>query len=90
MTTSILGFKDHYEMNEWVLMGEGDILLLHTDGLVEHCDEGDDYYFPGRLEQKLRDVKHQPAAEIFDAIKTDLLAFGEPSDDISIVVIKRA
>ena len=26
-TTSVLGFKDHYQMNEWVLMGEGDILL---------------------------------------------------------------
>jgi serine phosphatase RsbU (regulator of sigma subunit) len=88
-TTSLLGFKDHYEMNEWVLMGEGDILLLHTDGLVEHCND-DDYYFPRRLEEKLRDVKHQPAAEIFDAIKADLLAFSEPSDDISIVVIKRA
>ena len=23
-------------MNEWVLMGAGDILLLHTDGLAEH------------------------------------------------------
>jgi serine phosphatase RsbU (regulator of sigma subunit) len=88
-TTSLLGFKDHYEMNEWVLMGEGDILLLHTDGLVDHCDAGNDYYFPRRLEQKLRDVKHQPAAEIFDAIKADLLAFSEPADDISIVVIKR-
>src|SRR6185369_6271579 len=26
-TTSTLGFKDHYEMNKWLLMGEGDILL---------------------------------------------------------------
>jgi len=36
-----------------------------------------------------RDVKHQPAAEILDAIKADLVAFSEPSDDISILVIKR-
>ena len=35
-TESILGFKDRYEINEWVLMGAGDILLLHTDGLAEH------------------------------------------------------
>ena len=35
-TTSTLGFKDHYEMNKWLLMGAGDILLLHTDGLAEH------------------------------------------------------
>jgi serine phosphatase RsbU (regulator of sigma subunit) len=87
-TTSVLGFKDDYRMNDWVLMGEGDILLLHTDGLVEHRRTADDYY-PGRLERKLRDVKHRTAAEIFEAIKRDLLAFTKPSDDISLVVIKR-
>jgi serine phosphatase RsbU (regulator of sigma subunit) len=87
-TSSQLGFKEHYQMNEWVLMGQGDILLLHTDGLAEHHRDGEDY-FPGRLEQTLRGVKHQPATEIYDAIKADLLAFSEPSDDISFVVIKR-
>jgi serine phosphatase RsbU (regulator of sigma subunit) len=70
-------------------MGEGDILLLHTDGLVEHCDAGDNYYYAGCLEQKLREVQHQTAAGIFDAIKADLLAFSQPRDDISLVVIKR-
>jgi serine phosphatase RsbU (regulator of sigma subunit) len=88
-TASPLGFKDDYEMNQWVLMGAGDILLLHTDGLVEHCDADDNCYYPGCLEQKLRDVKHQTAAEIFEAIRTDLMAFGTPRDDISLVVIKR-
>jgi serine phosphatase RsbU (regulator of sigma subunit) len=87
-TTSVLGFKDDYKMNQWVLMGEGDILLLHTDGLVEH-HSADDHYYPRRLEQKLREVKHEAAAVIFEAIKADLLAFSEPSDDISFVVIKR-
>jgi serine phosphatase RsbU (regulator of sigma subunit) len=86
--TSLLGFKDHYEMNEWVLMGEGDILLLHTDGLVEH-QRGDEPYFPFRFEQTVRGVKNRTAAEIYDAIRSDLLAFGEPADDISVVVIKR-
>ena len=85
---SVLGFKDHYEMNEWVLMGQGDILLLHTDGLSEHGGK-DEPYFPGRLEQMLRDVNHLPAKGIYDAIVEDLRAFAEPSDDISIVVIKR-
>ncbi|PYR29604.1 MAG: hypothetical protein DMF92_11290 [Acidobacteria bacterium] len=85
---SLLGYKDNYEMNEWVLMGEGDILLLHTDGLVEHSHAGDNY-FPGRLEEKVREVKHLAAAEIYEAVKSDLLAFGEPSDDISLVVVKR-
>jgi serine phosphatase RsbU (regulator of sigma subunit) len=88
-TASPLGFKDDYKMNHWVLMGAGDILLLHTDGLVEHCDADDNYYYPACLEQTLRDVKHQTAAEIFEAVRTDLLAFGKPRDDISLVVIKR-
>ena len=87
-TKSPLGFKAHYEMNEWVLMGEGDILLLHTDGLAEHSNAGDDY-FPGRLEEKIREVKCLPAAGIYEAITEDLLAFSEPTDDISLVVIKR-
>ena len=85
--TSALGWKDDYTMNRWVLEGAGDILLLHTDGLVDH-HHGDDYYYPGPLEQKLRSVKHQTAEEIFTAITTDLLTFGRPSDDISLVVIK--
>ncbi len=85
---SSLGFKEQYELNEWSLMGEGDILLLHTDGLVEHSHGGETYY-PGRLEATLRRVKDHTAEEIFTAITDDLLAFSAPTDDISIVVIKR-
>jgi serine phosphatase RsbU (regulator of sigma subunit) len=87
VTTSLLGFKERYEMNEWVLMGRGDILLLHTDGLSEHRTK-DQPYFPGRLEQTLRDVKHLGAREIYEAVKKDAVAFAPPSDDISLVVIK--
>ena len=87
-TTSVLGFKDHYEMNEWVLMGQGDILLLPTDGLVEHS-RGEEDYFPGHLETRLREVHHQSAREIYEAVMADLQAFSAPCDDVSIVVIKR-
>jgi serine phosphatase RsbU (regulator of sigma subunit) len=87
LTTSLLGFKERYEMNEWTLMGRGDILLLHTDGLSDHRAH-DQPYFPGRLEQTLREVKHLGAREIYEAIKKDVLAFGLPTDDISLVVIK--
>jgi serine phosphatase RsbU (regulator of sigma subunit) len=87
-TQSVLGFTDRYQMNEWSLMGAGDILLLHTDGLAEHGKKHDGY-FPHHLERKLREVKHQGAREIFDAIREDLQTFEDPSDDISIVVIKR-
>jgi len=87
-TQSVLGFTDRYQMNEWSLMGAGDILLLHSDGLAEHGQKHDGY-FPHHLERKLREVKHQGAREIFDAVREDLQTFADRSDDISIVVIKR-
>jgi len=87
-TESVLGFTEHYQMNEWLLMGAGDILLLHTDGLIEHGRKRDGY-FPHQLEKKLREVKHLGAREIFEAVQADLRAFDDPSDDISVVVIKR-
>ena len=88
MTDSTLGFKERYRLNEWTLMGVGDILLLYTDGLLDHArtDEG---YFPKHLEQVVREVQHNSAKTIFEAIKTSALDFAAPSDDISIVVIKR-
>jgi serine phosphatase RsbU (regulator of sigma subunit) len=89
-TKSPLGFQDRYELNEWSLMGAGDILLLYTDGLVEHSRElGEECYFPHRLEQTVRQAKHEGATAIFEAIKKDLLEFAAPADDISVVVIKR-
>jgi serine phosphatase RsbU (regulator of sigma subunit) len=88
-TTSPLGFKDHYQMNEWVILNGGDIFLLHTDGVAEHSNGRSEEYFPRRLEQKVREVKHRPAAEIFGAIIDDMRAFADPSDDFSLVVIKR-
>jgi serine phosphatase RsbU (regulator of sigma subunit) len=86
-TPSLLGFKERYEMNEWTLMGRGDILLMHTDGFTEH--EGPDgRYFPARLEQTLRDVKDLDSRQIYEAITTDLVEFADPIDDASVVVIK--
>jgi serine phosphatase RsbU (regulator of sigma subunit) len=85
---SPLGIKDDYTINEWLLMGSGDILLLHTDGLTEHHGTDGNYY-PMRLEDTLRQVKHLSAVEIFEAVRTDLLRFSRPADDISFVVIKR-
>lgn len=88
MMPSNLGFKERYQLNEWTLMGVGDILLLYTDGLLEHT-RGSEAYFPQHLEQVVREVKHNPARTIYDAIKTSVLDFATPSDDVSVVVIKR-
>lgn len=80
-------FKERYQMNEWTLMGRGDVLLLHSDGLTEH--EGPaGRYFPGCLELCLRRVKHLGAQDIFHTIVDDLTGFAPPTDDVSLVVIK--
>ena len=84
---SVLGFKEEYEINEWNLLGDGDILIIYTDGLIEH-ERGEELYAPYHLEKKLHQVKDGTSKEIFNAIKDDLLAFAEPQDDISFVVIK--
>lgn len=83
-----LGFKEKYEVNEISLMGNGDILILYTDGLSEHTN-GQEVYFPMRLESCLRQCKDGSARGIYDAIMADLLAFGPPADDMTMVVIKR-
>ena len=84
----LLGFKGQYEVNEINLMGNGDILILYTDGLSEHSNGTEDY-FPGRLETVLRAAKDLSARQIFEAIWADLVAFSPPADDVSFVVIKR-
>ena len=87
-THSVLGFKERYQLNEWRLMGTGDILLLYTDGLLEHTN-GSEAFFPMYLESKVREVKNLSSKEIFEAIKAHILGFAERTDDVSFVIIKR-
>ncbi|MEN8155011.1 MAG: PP2C family protein-serine/threonine phosphatase [Acidobacteriota bacterium] len=86
---SRLGFKKKYSVNKINLMGKGDILLLFTDGLIEHGIEEKEPYFNEALENILRSVKESSAKDIFHRIKEDLKKYSEPSDDISFVVIKK-
>jgi serine phosphatase RsbU (regulator of sigma subunit) len=87
LTRDVLGFKDRYEINEWTLMGTGDILLLHTDGVLDHA-RGGELYFPDRLERAIRGAKHSSAEDIVHTIIDDLRAFADPVDDISLIVLK--
>ncbi|NIM11226.1 MAG: SpoIIE family protein phosphatase [Candidatus Aminicenantes bacterium] len=86
---SHLGYKKKYSVHSINLMGEGDILLLYTDGLSEHCDEKNCLYFAERLEDTLKRIKNESASDIYAQIKENLLSFAEPSDDITFVVIKK-
>lgn len=86
---SRLGFKKRYSVNKINLMGSGDILLLFTDGLMEHGIENKVPYFNSELENTLMSVKDSSAADIFRKVKKDILKYSEPSDDVSFVVIKK-
>ena len=90
ITIPLLGIKEKYTVNEINLMGNGDILILYTDGLSDHRNEKGQKYFPGRLEERLRENKNLSARDIFQRIKDDLFAFNnQPDDDITLVIIKK-
>ncbi len=83
---SLYQYKKRYEVNEINLLARGDILLLHTDGFSDHVDEE---FFPKRVEQVLVETGHRPSHEICDRLREELLAAGEPRDDVSAVVIRK-
>ena len=66
-----------------------DRLILHARVALELPLPEQDAELPGRLEAVIRETKLGSAREIFEAVKTDVLAFSPPADDISLVVLKR-
>lgn len=81
--------KPAYRVNQVNLMGHGDILLLHTDGLSELERDDGEAFFPLGLEQTLRRTANGSAKEIYHAILDGARSFAPLSDDMTIVVIKR-
>jgi serine phosphatase RsbU (regulator of sigma subunit) len=86
---SRLGYKKRYSVNDIKLMGMWDILLVFTDGLSEHFNDREEFYFPDRLEAILKQIKGGTAKEIYHQVIEDVLRFAKPSDDITLVVIKK-
>jgi len=73
-----------------VHFGEGDALVLYTDGLVERR-RGKELYGADRLDEVLVRGRELPAKQLARSILADCRAFGsgDLSDDCAIVVIKR-
>jgi sigma-B regulation protein RsbU (phosphoserine phosphatase) len=86
---SHLGYKKKYSINKISLMGNGDILLLFTDGFSEHADDEGINYFPDRVEEILKRIKNDSASDIYFQLKENLLTFAKSADDITFVVIKK-
>jgi len=81
-------YKRLYAVNEVNLMGSGDILILATDGLLDH-HSGDVELVPGILEDAIRQAKHESAAAIVERVHAAATALAELDDDMSLVVIKK-
>jgi sigma-B regulation protein RsbU (phosphoserine phosphatase) len=70
---------------------EGDILLLHTDGIVESENAAGEFFGTKRLETLLTACRHDGPEVILAAIFGELESFVAdcpPSDDLSLVVVK--
>ena len=79
-----LGYKKRYKVNELNLMGRGDVLLLYTDGLFDSFSP----FRRGKLERAVSRAKEGSAKEICEAILQERRAVAQPTDDLSLVVIK--
>jgi serine phosphatase RsbU (regulator of sigma subunit) len=79
-----LGYRKRYTINELNLMGQGDVLLLYTDGLVDQFSA----YTQGRLERTVSCASNGTAREICEAILRERRTVAGQTDDLSLVVIK--
>lgn len=83
---SRLGYKKPYTVNEIDLLAGGDLLFLYTDGLSEHAAGK---YFPQVVEKGLAGLDDESAQSVCERLRDDLMAYEEPQDDISFVVIRK-
>ena len=85
-----------FSVNKSHIPNAGDIVMLYSDGLLEHADSQGNLFYDssalgkgGRIQQVINGHRDCGARELVGAIKEDLLRFASPRDDISFVVIRR-
>jgi hypothetical protein len=79
--------------SEELRLEPGAALVFCSDGLLGARDRAGFAYGSERLGRVVRELAHRPALEILDAILLDSdrhLAGGQPPDDRTVVVVKRA
>ncbi|HLE70944.1 MAG TPA: GAF domain-containing SpoIIE family protein phosphatase [Vicinamibacteria bacterium] len=86
-----LGFFDaprYFE--QFAQLSTGDLVCLYTDGITETSNAKDEDYGRARLIEVLRRHQQRSAAEIADAILSDVRRFGEraPLDDATVLILK--
>ncbi len=86
-----LGFFDaprYFE--QFAQLSTGDLVCLYTDGITETSNAKDEDYGRARLIEALRRHQQSSAAEIADAVLSDVRRFGEraPLDDATVLILK--
>lgn len=73
-------------------LGEGDTLLLYSDGVTEAGESSGSLYGAARLKEQLAKVARQPLEAVKSAILDDVLAHrgGEPEDDVTLLAVRRS
>ena len=84
-------FRETLEI-EHVSLGQGDIFVFYTDGVVESRDESGEEYGFDRLLASICRHRHEDAHDLHDAVLRDLDQFlggnRQYGDDLTIVVFK--
>ncbi len=84
-------FDQNLQVGQFYLES-GDFLVLYTDGVIEAMDVDGNEYTPERFVAVLEAVKDHDAQTIVQAVIDDLAehtAGAEPSDDVTLLVLKR-
>lgn len=88
----ILGVREDVSFEEKGLeLGEGDVLLLYTDGVIEARDTAGEFFGTDRLCTILNRCHRESPQAIIDAVLGEISAFtGTPAleDDVTMVVMK--
>lgn len=81
-------FKEKYAVNELQLLGQNDILLLYTDGLIDQKSDTRNFV-DARLEEVFKDCKKASAKEILKTLIHEVQLTHKPEDDLTLAVIKK-
>jgi sigma-B regulation protein RsbU (phosphoserine phosphatase) len=92
-TGMALGINDAFRYEQrTVILEPGDFVLLYTDGVTEAFDADHEQFGEERLRRIVNDKRNSTAAEIIatlEAALDDFTGGASPSDDITLVFVKR-
>ena len=87
---AFLGLRDRPFREDVLPFSAGDLLCLHTDGIVEARDAEGNTYGSARLHRLVAGSRERGPQAIVDAVVADYEQFAErPSDDVTLLVMRR-